>query len=169
MKQTMLTPGKFAEKLRQLHITRTPYLFDYVGEYTYTGCSEILEQSEDYYAVYIYKTEIDLLKSIILNLEKLDLADGSDDDFFDGDPAIMEAVIQGLYLLQLINNPKLDLAKAYDALQKVFQHYWESRESGQIEIEDMDDVYKDYESKIDYENHQILNLDGFVINQIITQ
>ena len=144
-----------------------PHLVDYMGEIptptTNAICAEydITDATQDHWYFYTFNTLQDFTGYLKQLLDTLDLTSGGDDQYFDYNPAQLEAI---LYMLSQLDismmlhhweyeseatlNKGLDTL--YTQLKQIFDNYFENDK-----LHDMDDIYQSYLDNIDFENHSI--------------
>jgi hypothetical protein len=145
-----------------------PHLVDYMGEIptpTNAICTEygITDANQDHWYFYTFNTLQDFTGYLKQLLDTLDLTSGGDDQYFDYNPAQLEAILYMLSQLDIsmmLNfnyweyesedtlNKGLDTL--YTQLKQIFDNYFENDE-----LHDMDDLYQKYLDNIDFENHSI--------------
>ena len=145
-----------------------PHLVDYMGEIptpTNAICAEydITDATQDHWYFYTFNTLQDFTGYLKQLLDTLDLTSGGDDQYFDYNPAQLEAILYMLSQLDIsmmLNfnyweyesedtlNKGLDTL--YTQLKQIFDNYFENDE-----LHDMDDIYQNYLDNIDFENHSI--------------
>ena len=155
MEATNLTVNQFKGHVSNCDANHTPHLLDYMGEYDTTHANHIYQVDHLLFWLYTFNTYQDLYQSILLNLLKLDLTAGSDDTFFDYNPANLETILYGLYQCQ----QEFDITQAIQSLIKIFEHYWDARNNHQLEISELDTYYTDMLSLIDTQNNKITSIE----------
>lgn len=153
-----LTSKEFKAVLCNLHNNHLPHIFDYMGEYNTTHATTTIEDDENY--IYQFDSFRDLYNNILVNLSELDLTQGDDDTFFDYNPANLEAIIYGLYILQFSD---IDTKDAYDMLYSRFERYWNIRKTEELDVDDNDSIYESLEMSINYTNHKIKSLNSLEV------
>lgn len=147
--------SNFRDVLCKMHNNHEPHTFDYLGEYLIDANTSKIENNEGDGFIYQFNSFQDLYQNILDNLDQLDLTSGGDDQFFDYNPAITEAIIYGLYQLQFSD---IDTSEAYDKLYAIFQKYWDMRKTEELDLDDNDSIYESLEMDILYRKHQIASI-----------
>lgn len=154
--------------LNAMQCNHIPHLVDYMGEIptptTNAICTEydITDATQDHWYFYTFNTLQDFIGYLKQLLDTLDLTSGGDDQYFDYNPAQLEAI---LYMLSQLNTSMIlshweyesaedtlnkGLRTLYTQLIQIFDNYFENDE-----LHDMDDIYQNYLNNIDFENHSI--------------
>ena len=144
-----------------------PHLVDYMGEIptptTNAICAEynITDATQNHWYFYTFNTLQDFMGYLKKLLDTLDLTSGGDDQYYDYNPAQLEAI---LYMLSQLDISMMlshweyesedplnkGLRALYTRLIRIFDNYFENDE-----LHDMDYIYQNYLNDIDFENHSI--------------
>lgn len=143
-----------------------PHLVDYMGEIPTPNnatCAEydITDATQDHWYFYTFNTLQDFTGYLKQLLDTLDLTSGGDDQYFDYNPAQLEAILYMLSQLDIsmmLNHWEYEsedtlnkgLDQLYTQLKQIFDNYFENDE-----LHEMDDIYQNYLDNIDFENHSI--------------
>lgn len=161
--------SEFKAVLCNLHNNLKPHTFDSIGEYNSSNASLIIEETEEGTGfIYEFDTYQDLYDNLKENLQNLDLTSGGDDTFFDANPANMEAIIYGLYILNMFKpEGTLPTNILFGMLYKTFEKYWIARKSGELDIDELDDQYQNMEFFIDYTECRIKSIQFLEVANLI--
>lgn len=152
--------------LNAMQCNHIPHLVDYMGEIptpTNAICTEydITDATQDHWYFYTFNTLQDFTGYLKQLLDTLDLTSGGDDQYFDYNPAQLEAILYMLSQLDIsmmLNHWEYEsedtlnkgLDTLYTQLKQIFDNYFENDE-----LHEMDDIYQNYLDNIDFENHSI--------------
>lgn len=158
--------NEFNVVLNAMQCNHIPHLVDYMGEIptpTNAICTEydITDATQDHWYFYTFNTLKDFTSYLQQLLDTLDLTSGGDDEYFDYNPAQLEAILYMLSQLDISmmlhhweyeSEDTLNkvLNTLYTQLKQIFDNYFENDE-----LHDMDDIYQRYLDNINFENHSI--------------
>lgn len=158
--------NEFNVVLNAMQCNHIPHLVDYMGEIptpTNATCAkyDITDATQDHWYFYTFNTLQDFTGYLKQLLDTLDLTSGGDDQYFDYNPAQLEAILYMLSQLDIsmmLNHWEYEsedtlnkwLDQLYTQLKQIFDNYFENDE-----LHEMDDIYQNYLDNIDFENHSI--------------
>ena len=164
--EKLIKTSEFNTVLNAMQCNHIPHLVDYMGEIPTPSnaiCTEyqLSDATQNHWYFYTFNTLRDFTGYLQLLLDNLDLTSGEDDQYFDYNPAQLEAI---LYMLSQLNIPMMlhhwehesedtlnqVLNKLYTQLKQVFDNYFENDE-----LHEMDDIYQNYLDNINFEHHSI--------------
>lgn len=157
---------EFNVVLNAMQCNHIPHLVDYMGEIptpTNAICTEydITDATQDHWYFYTFNTLKDFTGYLQQLLDTLDLTSGGDDEYFDYNPAQLEAILYMLSQLDIsmmLNHWEYEsedtlnkgLDTLYTQLKQIFDNYFENDE-----LHKMDYIYQNYLDNIDFESHSI--------------
>ena len=158
--------NEFNVLLNAMQYHYIPHLVDYMGEIPTPNnaiCTEydITDAANNHWYFYTFNTLPDFIDYLEHLLDTLDLKSGGDDQYFDYNPAQLEAILYMLSQLDIsmmLNHREYEsedtlnkvLSTLYTQLIQIFDNYFENDE-----LHEMDDIYQNYLNNIDFENHSI--------------